>query len=185
MVNEEKKHNDILFGYFTGPSYGAGGIDDGGFSVSVYNDGKVIYKTYIFCRIVKTETEYKIPEDATAAIRSLMEDHQTDIDSFDKNIDNGSCDGSGNFFTFNGKEIITWNIDYNDEDKLKKNNPGYYKAYLSVIRQENQILSIFDKAAKILEKDEISLSLSAVSFGKNIPIKTNKKTESNITPFYS
>ena len=161
---EAKNHKDILFGYFNGPSCGFFGMDDGGFSVDVYENGKVIYKTYIFAQTVKTETEYKISKDAVAAIRSLMEDHQTDIDSFDENIDNGSCDGSGNFFIFNGKEIITWNIDHSDEDELKQNNLSYYNRYLSAIRQENKILLIFDKAVKILKSSGINLSLENVSF---------------------
>ena len=165
MVSEETKNcSDILFGYFNGPACGFFGMDDGGFSVDVYESGKVIYKTYIFDQTVKTETEYKISKDAVIAIRSLMEKYQTNIDSFDDNIDNGSCDGSANFFIFGGKRIITWNIEYYDENELKKKNPSYYKGYLSAIRQENQILLIFNAVTEILKSSGINLDLSKVRF---------------------
>lgn len=171
--NEEGNYRDVLFGYWCVPSYGYFGKGDGGFSVKVYADGRIVHNTYIFSRIVKTETEYKISKDSVAAIETLMEEYQTDIDSFDEHLDNGSCDGMGNFFIFNGKQIITWNIDlgYADEDELKKNNPSYYEKYLPVVKQENGILLLFSKITKILKKNGVNLNLYKVKF-KRAAIKS-------------
>lgn len=39
---------NIIFGYKIGPSYGRIG-DYGGFSVNIFSNGIIEYKTYIFC----------------------------------------------------------------------------------------------------------------------------------------
>lgn len=44
MRNIEK----ILFGYYNCPSCGYFGVDDGGFSIDIFPDGKLNYTTYIF-----------------------------------------------------------------------------------------------------------------------------------------
>ena len=176
MASKEKDdYRDILFGYSCIPSCGWVGKDDGGFSVKVYADGRMVHKTYIFDCIVKTETEYKISKDSFAAIEMLMEKYQTDIDAFDEHLDNGSCDGAGNFFILNGKQIITWNIDYTDEDELKKNNPSYYEKYLSVVKQENEILVLFSKVAEILKSNGVDLKLYKVNFKHQANRKLGKK----------
>ena len=64
--------------------------------------------------------------------------------------------------------IVTWNIDYYDEDELKKSNPEYYKAYLSVIRQENLLMEIFFRVSKILKIRGIDLRLYEVKFRKKL-----------------
>ncbi len=156
---------EILFGYLCTPACGWQGKDDGGFSVAVYADGRLVHKTYIFCDIDKTTTEYKISDVSVSKIKALLEKYQADIDAFDEHLNNGSCDGEGNFFVFHGKEIITWNIRHVSVWKLRMFNRDYYKEYLPVVRQENKILLLFFAAAKILKKDGVRLSLDKVSFG--------------------
>lgn len=166
----DKKGNDndkdILFGYFCVPSCGWFGEDDGGFSIAIYEDSRLIHKTYIFDCIDKTETEYKISKNSIDAIKILIRKYQNDIDTFDENLDNGSCDGEGNFFIFNGKRIITWNIEYIDENELKIINPDHYEEYLPVVRQENKLLLLFFKIIEVLEKDGIELNLYEVNFNE-------------------
>lgn len=67
----------------------------------------------------------------------------------------------------NGKRIITWNIDYCDEDELKKANLDYYREYLPVIKQQNKMIIIFAKISEILEKQGIDLKIYEVNFSEN------------------
>ncbi|MGN0604839.1 MAG: hypothetical protein ACI4I2_12765 [Oscillospiraceae bacterium] len=53
MDNKKVEYKDVLFGYSCTPSYGYYGKDDGGFSIEIYPDGKLIHKTYIFDGIEK------------------------------------------------------------------------------------------------------------------------------------
>jgi hypothetical protein len=160
-MDKKNDPQNILFGYSNVPAYGQVGEDDGGFSVAVYEDGRLTYKTYLFDEIDRTEVEYKISDGSASAIKALMKKHQKAIDTFDCHLDNGSCDGSGNFFIFNGKQVITWNICYT--------NPLFFifcKEYLPVAKQENRILSLFFAVTKILKNDGINLNLNRVNFRK-------------------
>ena len=124
------------------PSYGCIGKDDGGFSVAIYPDGKLIYKTYIFDEIEKTKREFKLDLKTVDRIEGVLAAYEQDIKNFDEDLDNGSCDGSG--------------------------NPEYYKAYLSVIRQENLLMEIFFRVSKILKTRGIDLRLYEVKFRKKL-----------------
>ena len=120
MNNKRKNFSEIMFGYMDTPSYGCFGEDDGGFSIAIYPDGRLVYKTYIFDEIEKTIREFKINSNSVERILEVLTTYEKEIYAFDDHIDNGSCDGDGNFFIFNGKRIITWNIEYSDEDEIKK-----------------------------------------------------------------
>ena len=100
------------------------------------------------------------------AIQKVLEENKIVIESFDRHTDNGSCDGEANCFVFAGKEFITWNIEYCDEDELRKSNPEYYNDYFSVIRQENAMITIFVKIAEILQEEDVELNLSEVKFNR-------------------
>lgn len=160
-MGRKDDHRDVLFGYSNVPACGEEEKDDGGFSVAVYESGRLIYKTYIFDQIDKTEAEYKISDSSVSAIKALMKKHQKAIGAFDTHLDNGSRDGSGNFFVFNGLQIITWNIQYTNPLFLI-----FCKEYLPVARQENRILLLFFAVAKILKNDGIDLNLDEVRFHK-------------------
>lgn len=149
------------------PSYGCFSKDNGGFSIAVYDDGRLIHKTYIFDGIENTKTEYTILADSFLDIKTILRKYQTDINMFDEYIDNGSCDGTMNFLVFNGKRIIAQNILYSDEEELKKNNLDYYKKYKTVVRQENKMLLIFYKIAEILKSQGVNLKIYEVSFSGN------------------
>jgi len=165
VAHEEKNdYKDILFGYLHTPWWGRHGKSDGGFSVDVYRDGRVIHRTYLFYQVVRTEAEYKISKDSVIAIEALLKECQTAIDALDERPFNWSFGGSGSFFIFNGKQIITWSIRYYDEAELKKNNPSYYEEFRSVVRQENAILLLFSMITKILKRDGVNLSLYEVDF---------------------
>ncbi len=160
----KKDCEKILFGYKLAPSYGRFGKDDGGFSIAIYPDGKAIYKTYIFADIDKSQKLYSLSNNAIEKIKVIWDGYKTEIDNFQEHTNNGSCDGDGNFFIFNGKQITTWNIEFADENELKTNNPNYYFEYLSVIKQENMMLLIFSKIIEILETQGIYLTLYSIKF---------------------
>lgn len=167
MNNKRKNYSEISFGYMNSPSYGWFGEDDGGFSIAIYPDGKLVYKTYIFNEIEKTKKEFKIDSKSVESILKVLDTYEQDITAFDDHIDNGSCDGNENFFIFNGKRIITWNIKYSDEDEIKKLNPEYYEAYLPVIKQQNLIIEIFARVSEILETQGIDLRIYEVNFSED------------------
>lgn len=159
MAEEKKNYSDILFGYLLTPSYGFFGMSDGGFSVAIYPDGRLVYKTYVFDRREKTRTEYLLPDEVIEQITAVMEEYAPEIADFDEHISNGSLDGDGNFFVFGGKHVISWNIELNDEEEVRKKNPEYYHEYLPVMQQENTMLFIFYEIIEILEKVGIKLNL--------------------------
>ena len=154
------KTEPILFGYSYLPLYGRSG-DDGGFSIVVYRDGRLIHKTYIFSEIDNTTTEYQISEDSIFAIKALMQQERETIGTFD-NCRN-SCDGSENSFIFDGKQIIIWNIDYTNPSLLASCEE---KSRL-ILKQHNKILSLFFKVTKILQNDGIDLDIHEVNFTTN------------------
>lgn len=162
MAEEMKDYSQILFGYLLTPSYGFFGIDDGGFSVAIYPDARLVHKTYVFSQREKTRTEYLLPDEVIYQIRAIMEDYTPEIAVFDEHVSNGSLDGYGNFFVLNGKHIISWNIELNDEEEVRKKNPDYYHEYLPVMQQENTMLFIFYEVIEILEKIGIKLNLHEV-----------------------
>lgn len=156
----------ILFGYSNLPACGWEGKDDGGFSVEIYEDGRLIYRTYIYDQINRTEMEYKLSYGSVSAIKTLLEKHQKVIDTFDSHLHNGSYDGCENCFIFKGVQVITWNICYI--------NPLFFflfifcreKEYLLAAKQENRILSLFFRVTEILKNDGVDINLDAVTFSK-------------------
>ncbi len=161
------KTEDILFGYFDLPACGMYEEDDGGFSVVVYQDGRLIHKTYIFCEIDQTAAEYKVSERSLLKIKALMEKYRTTIDSFDNRLHNDSVDGEENTFIFDGKQIITWNIAYTHPILLVLCRE---KRYFLALKQENKILSLFSAVKKILKSDGIDLELDKVEFTTNVGV---------------
>ena len=157
-------YGNVLFGYMCVPAEGIFGEEDGGFSLEVFTDGRLVYKTYIFSEIENTRTEYQISPSALYEIAMILEKCQKNIQSFKMILDNGSCDGYGNYFIFFGRRYITWNISFKNEFAIKILNPNYYKRYKSVIRQENQMLRIFADIAAVLGKEGIHMKIEEVSF---------------------
>lgn len=155
---------NILFGYSCTPSYGCFGMDDGGFSVEIHSDGSLWHKTYIFDMKEKTKSEHAISEKTIKKINEILNKNSAVIKNFFEHISNGSLDGSCNRFVFLGKEIISWNVDRCDEEEVKERNPQYYNKYISVIKQENLMLDIFEQIVAVLKTEGIDLKIYSVSF---------------------
>lgn len=159
-----KEIEKILFGYMQLPSYGEMAEDDGGFSIDVYEDGKVVYKTYIFDNIEKTMEVFYVSKEIISSIKKILEDNAQQIENLERNIDNGSCDGDMNEFIFKGKRVVVFNIEYSNEEFVKNQNINYYNKYLKEIRQQNFILDIFKRIQKVLNDGGIKLNLYNVLF---------------------
>ena len=159
-----KETKKILFGYMQSPSYGEMAEDDGGFSIDVYKDGRVVYKTYIFHGIEKITEVFYVSKKIISSIKKILEDNAHQIEDLERNIDNGSCDGDMNNFIFKGKSVLVCNIDYSNEEFVKNQNINYYNKYLKEIRQQNFILDIFIRIQKVLNDGGIKLNLYHVSF---------------------
>jgi len=159
MQNKEK----MIFRYSCTPSCGCFGVSDGGFSIELYTDGEFVYKTYIFDYEEKQKIKLKLPINIAKEIMQELVANQSRLDSIPNRLDNGSFDGSCNWFVFFNKEIIDYNIQFNNEEEIKKYNPTYFEAYREVIIQENIILEIFDKVVKKLKLANIELTLHSVN----------------------
>ncbi len=155
----------LLFGYSYFPACGEIGDVDGGFSIEILNDRKVIYKTYMYNGKEKSISKYKVSKKTIESIEKIIALYQAEINAIEEHIDNGTCDGYGNKFVFREKEILTWNIEWHDETELKKKNPQYYNKYISIIQQENILLLIFARIRKVLIKQGIFLTIEKVKIG--------------------
>ncbi len=160
-----KNNSNVLFGYrLSNASEALVGVDDDGFSFIVYKTGKVAYRTYICFGIVKKSVSFRVKKSLPKEITALIESNRSIIESLDCDIDNGSYDGSFSKFNFDGKIVTTLNLHpkKHDIEDVKRNNRDYYDEYKDVMRQENDILEIFDAVCLILKKYNIKLSLHNV-----------------------
>lgn len=103
-----KETKKILFGYMQSPSYGEIAEDDGGFSIDVYKDGNVIYRTYIFDNIEKTTEVFYISKRAVKRIKNIINNNSRQIKKLKYCIN--SDDGYIDEFIFKGKRIVALNV---------------------------------------------------------------------------
>lgn len=159
---------DILFSYYMTPSYGFFGKSDGGFSVEIYSNRQIIYKTYVFDEIEKTRNNYLLSQAAIENIKKLYKDNQNEILSLDESYDNDILDGVGYFFTFCNKKIITWDIDSVNEKYIKKiyNKQYIDDTYVNNLEKQRFILYMFKKITKILKIEGFTLNLNKFKYNK-------------------
>ena len=105
------------------PSQRCLGDNDDGFSVAIYSDGRLVYKTYIFDEIEKTNREFKIDSNSAESILEVLSTiNQTLMRLMNTQIMVLVMEMK-TFFIFNGKRIIIQNIDYSNEDEINKVKP--------------------------------------------------------------
>lgn len=152
----------ILFGYRLSNASCCTYGDDDGFLFAVYEDGTAIYNKYIVPDTVKRSRNFRLSDMTVSEIRNIIDINKRKIMSFDKDIDNGSCDGDFNEFIFDGKKISTLNI-CDDMEFIFLFNPADYIKHYHVIRQEKQIIRIFREICAVLRKNHaIRLKLEDV-----------------------
>ena len=154
--------NNVIFGYAFTPNEGCFGIDDGGFSVELYEDGTFVYKTYIFDLQEKTRNEYMIAAENVEKIKKFLIEILVDLENFPNHIGNGSCDGYCSTFSILGKEITDYIIEDTDIDEIKTENPKYYEEYKEVIDWESFLLYVLAMVSAYLFNENIELSIEDV-----------------------
>lgn len=159
-----KSEEQILFGYYWTPSEGMVGRYYGQFSIKIYLDGILSYKTYVFSREEMFSEEIKLTQSLINEIKHILDTNASVIGRLDQHLDNGSRDGCGNEFIFGGQKIITWNINRRNEEEIMNRDADYYERFRKVIQQENSILDVFEQIVSVLRKEGIKLELYEVSF---------------------
>lgn len=155
----------IIFGYMNFPSCGWEDCDDGGFSCVINSERLLEYKTYIFSRKEKDCKTYYISKNTINNIKKIISKNQKIIDRIPEDLDNGSCDGNLNEFVFYNKRISALNIEPVNANLIKVLNLKYYFEYRNNIRNENNVMKIFDKICGLLKQENIFLSLKSFSVG--------------------
>lgn len=162
MVGQLNMEKEILFSYRLSNADCCIDGDDDGFLFSIYSDSTAIYNKYVVENTIVKSRKFKVSNRTVSEIRGIIDRNKRKILSFDKNIDNGSCDGNFNKFIFAGKKIITLNICEDIEFIFLFNAADYIKHY-RVIRQEKQIIRIFGEICAVLRKNHaIRLKLENV-----------------------
>lgn len=155
----------VIFGYQCAPSYGMIG-SEGGFSFDVLDNATVDYKTYLFSQLLTSWNSYSIDPALCARITEEVEASRKAVEVIPQNLNNGSCDGNMNRFTFWDRQITAWNISAADPEHIMKTNPGYFMEYRDNIFHENFVLSLFKRIAKVLEGADIRLNESSIRFNQ-------------------
>ncbi|MCR5663215.1 MAG: hypothetical protein K6G50_13980 [bacterium] len=143
---------------FTTESCWCGG---GGTSWLLFDNGDIVNQVFAndgYCRInddgddnIKETILAKVPE-VVKAVRAIIRRNYVKLIIIPKSLDNGSCDGSIETFKFSRKEIIAFNITYNNLDYVKWRNPSYYKAFKKNMIYENMVLDIYNEIACKINK---------------------------------
>lgn len=158
----EKK---VVFGFSRGAAFGCCGTDTGDFSLEITSDAVLTFKTYLFGESGENETykrEVQLPESVVTDIREITSKYSTIIKHLNKNLYNGSDDGTWYGFVFEGKKISALNIEYKDDEQIAKESPEYYQEYKENIRQENEVIRLFYLIAVCLTQYGIDLRLHGV-----------------------
>ncbi len=155
--------NKILFSYRTSNADCCTEGDDDGFLLAIYDDGTAVYNKYVVENTIAKSRKFKVSDKTVSEISAVLDKYKKKISALDRDIDNGSCDGDFNIFTFRNKKISTLNIDEHDTKIISMMNPTYYIKYHHVIVQENIIIKIFKEICAILRKNHaIRLKLESV-----------------------
>ena len=99
-----------------------------------------------------------MPEVAVLIEKTLIS-HKDDLSKISGNLNNGTLDGSHDYFQFGKKKISSWSIKKTDLNKVMKKNPGYYRQYKDNMIQENRVLDIYNEIISILNEFGIGLEL--------------------------
>ena len=148
---------DCIFEYKSVPSRGFSG-GPGGWSISVYGSGDVIERKY---RIRRKEPESEsllanAPE-LSEAILAIIRRHSARLQAIPDSLNNGSRDGTMQFFTFGDRKISALNIGRTDPAEAQRRNPGYYERFRDNIAHENAVLDIYDEIAAEIKQRGIGV----------------------------
>lgn len=152
-----------IFEYRKEPSWGHFHVDTGAKSISVYDNGDVVKRVYLFGE-EKPDNEIieaAGPELAEAVNRILMR-YSEEIDRLPEYLDNGSMDGPVTDIQLGSKRVSrNWIVSV-DPDDIQQRNPDYYEQYKDNIVNENTVLDICGKVFREIEKFGIETQLNDI-----------------------
>ena len=138
----------IVFGYKIVPVW------RGGHYFTVYEDGIVKYKKFVYGLGTTESKEISIPKTVVEDLQKCLTDKKSLIDKLPKQIDSWLIDGACHYFNFMGRQISGWNIMRPSEEyykrleecaeKLPRNMP-------EIIQQQHYVLEIFESIYDVLK----------------------------------
>ena len=139
-------------------SYGAIG-DDGGYSVTLRDDGTLIYSRYEFGKDKPISTEimgknYEMVQE----VRKIIEQHFSEIKDIPDDLNNDSCDGTLDYLRFGTKRISALNISMTNPKKAPENTE-YEKRFYENMLHENKVLEIYDEIAKVISSYHLGVKM--------------------------
>ena len=147
-----------LFGFRTRPTYGMIDNDNGGFSISISNNGILEYKKYNIIQHTKGEVTKQLSTNSINEIIDILSIFQSELNKIPSTLDNNSDDGQLQQFIFNTKEINILNLNTTNGNSFEK-----------------LIYNVFKSICNILKKNEnIELSLLDIKGLDNIKVKEDK-----------
>ena len=162
----ERKLDGIVFGY---ADFNAGdaefGVDYGGFSIVLFDNGIVEVREYLFSEILVEERCYSVPQSCISEIQQEYQKYYHDIQTAYA-PDNGSCDGSISYFYFGNGWIDALNIEYHDKKTIERIHEVHsddFDEWMPIIQEENKIMKIFFSICEILKRYDVILNEYSVT----------------------
>jgi len=148
-----------LFEYKSSPSYGCIGMP-GGYSICVFNSGDVVKRDYVLGEErPKKETILATTPELAKNICAIINRHLIELKSIPCELNNGTLDGSHDYFKFGERSINAWTIQRTDPLEIQKHNPQYYDEYKDNIEYENLVLDIYDEIAMEINKHNVGIQM--------------------------
>lgn len=164
LINTHIKSYNKIFSYKYFASNNFLGANSDGFEVLLFDcidSFNLVYRELDFDNNVLDVKKYLLSKECINNIIEIL-NNNSQIFQIPNNLNNGSCDGSGNEFYFsNGNldnNILAWNIDISDISD-KDLTEDYLNEYSKNLLNEKFVLKVFKLITKELKKHNIILSL--------------------------
>ena len=144
--------SNVLFEYKSTPSFGFFG-KPGGSSIVILSDGSIVHRNYVFGqKEPSAEDNVAFMPEVAVLIEKTLISHKDDLRKISGNLNNGTLDGSHDYFQFGKKKISSWSIQRTDLNEVMKKNPGYYRQYKDNMIQENIVVDIYNEVVDIINQ---------------------------------
>lgn len=163
----------VLFEYRVCLAEGETGENDE-FSISIYSNGVVKYKTYTFSGNEISCDVYQLTATTLKKAEKVLAKERHQIKGITNNLSNGSYDGYGNHFTFEEHKIVAWNILKTTFLQLIILGFWHREQYCNLCKNlfyENFVLNIFKKISTVLMQAGIGLDLYSVQIKNKVSYK--------------
>ena len=151
-----------IFEYKTRPAFGCIG-EPGGYSICVFKSGDVVKCDYVFGDDdPRNETILATMPELAKTIEGIVNKHAEELKGIPNELDNGTDDGSCDYFRFGEKQISAWTIKRTLPDEVWIENPQYYEEFKENIKHENHVLDVYDEVAAEINKRDVGIQLKTL-----------------------